>query len=136
MMTFTGELRPLMRMERCDFQAQCALPSLINPKAKYIYRRVPYKTVKGPGFICLCDGDQIVFGGGPEAARLGPGPNPLLCNLQLAVARVLRMSGAADIIAQIIDDGDDSDFPHVYIASPAFCNILTAQLQLAGGVFL
>ena len=92
MMTFTGELRPLMRMERCDFQAQCALPSLINPKAKYIYRRVPYKTVKGPGFICLCDGDQIVFGGGPEAAQLGPGPNPLLCNLQLAVARVLRMT--------------------------------------------
>ena len=125
-----------MRTERCDFQARCALPSLINPKAKYIYRRVPYKTAKGPGTIRLRDGDQIVFGGGPEAARLGPGPNPLLCNLQLAVARVLRMSGAADIIAQIIDDGDDSDFPHVYIASPAFCNILTAQLQLAGGVFL
>ncbi|KAF8325089.1 uncharacterized protein EI90DRAFT_3129205 [Cantharellus anzutake] len=107
-----------------------------SPKVKYIYRRVPYKTAKGPGIIRLHDGDQIVFGGGPEAARLGPGPNPSLCNLQLAVARVLRMSGAADIIAQIKDDGDDSDFPHVYIASPAFCNILTAQLQLAGGVFL
>ncbi|KAF8330340.1 uncharacterized protein EI90DRAFT_2922256 [Cantharellus anzutake] len=107
-----------------------------NGKVKYIYRRVPYLTAKGPGFICHCDGDQIAFGGGPEAARLGSGPNPLLCNLQLAVARVLRMSGAADIIAQIIDDGDDSDFPHVYIASPAFCSILTAQLQLAGGVFL
>ena len=136
MIRFAGELRPLTRTERCDFQARRALPSLINPKVKYIYRNVPYSTAKGPGFIRLCDGDQIVFGGGPEAARLGPGPNPLLCNLQLAVARVLRMSGAADIIAQIIDDGDDSDFPHVYIASPAFCNILTAQLQLAGGIFL
>ncbi|KAF8330339.1 uncharacterized protein EI90DRAFT_3124372 [Cantharellus anzutake] len=107
-----------------------------NGMFKYIYRRVPYKTAKGPGIIRLRDGDQIVFGGGPEAARLGPGPNPLLCNVQLAVARTVRMSGAADIIAQMIDDGDDSDFPHVYIASPAFCDILTAQLQLAGGVLL
>ncbi|KAF8330338.1 uncharacterized protein EI90DRAFT_2922141 [Cantharellus anzutake] len=107
-----------------------------NGKIKYIYRRVPYETEEGPGIIRLRDGDQIVFGGGPEAARLGPGPNPLLCNLRLAVARVLRMSGAADIIAQMIDDGDDTDFPHVYIASPAFCDILTAQLQLAGGVLL
>jgi len=89
---------------------------------------------ESPGFIRLCDGDQIIFGGGPEAVRLGFGPNPLLCNLQLAVARVLRISGAAEVIAQIMEDGDDSDFAHVYIASPAFCNILTAQLQLAGGV--
>jgi hypothetical protein len=107
---------------------------LINPKVKYIYRRVPYFPEKGPGFIRCCDGDQVVFGGGPEAARLGSGPNPSLCNLQLAVARVLRMSGAAEVITQMIKDGDDSDFPHVYIASPAFCNILTAQLQLAGGM--
>ncbi|KAF8330331.1 uncharacterized protein EI90DRAFT_2922149, partial [Cantharellus anzutake] len=107
-----------------------------NGMIKYIYRRVPYETEEGPGIIRLCGGDQIVFGGGPEAARLGPGPNPLLCNLRLAVARVLRMSGAADIIAQMIDDGDDTDFPHVYVASPAFCNILAAQLQLAGGVLL
>ena len=133
--TFTGELRPVTSMEWCDFQARCVLLSLIiNPKVKYIYRRVPYKTTKGPGYIRLFDGDQIVFGGGPEAARLGLGPNPSLCNLQLAVARVIRMSGAAEVIQQIVDDGDDSDFPHVFIASPAFCNILTAQLQLAGGV--
>jgi len=105
-----------------------------NGIVKYIYRNVPYETGEGPGFIRLCDGDEIVFGGGPDAARLGSGPNPSLCNLRLAVARVLRMSGAAEIIAQIVDDGDDSDFPHVYIASSEFCNILTAQLQLAGGV--
>jgi len=105
-----------------------------NGVVKYIYRNVPYESGEGPGFIRLCDGDEIVFGGGSDAARLGPGPNPLLCNLQLAVARVLRMSGAAEIIAQIVDDGDDSDFPHVYIASPQFFNILNAQLQLAGGV--
>src|SRR5712671_4451072 len=132
-MTSSGELRPVRRMEWCEFQARRALPSLINPKVKYIYRNVPTSS-ESPGIIRLRDGDQIIFGGGPEAARLGFGPNPLLCNLQLAVARVLRMSGAAEVIAQMIDDGDDSDFAHVYIASPAFCNILTAQLQLSGGV--
>ena len=44
------------------------------------------------------------------------------------------MSGAAEVIAQIVEDGDDTNFPHIYIASPEFCNILTAQLQIAGGV--
>jgi len=109
--------------------------SNVDGVVEYIYRRVPKTvTTKGPGLIRFSDGDQIPFGGGPEAAQLGFGPNPSLCNLQLAVARVLRMSGAAEIIEQIMDDGDDSDFPHVYVAAPAFCNILTAQLQLAGGV--
>ncbi|KAH9961286.1 hypothetical protein BC827DRAFT_1359354 [Russula dissimulans] len=108
----------------------------LNGMVKYIYRRIPYETGEGPGFIRLCDGDEIVFGGGPEAARLGSGPDPLLCTLQLAVARVSMMSGAAEVIARIVDDGDDSDFPHVYIASPVFCDVLTAQLQLAGGVLL
>jgi hypothetical protein len=41
-------------------------------------------------------------------------------NLQLAVARVLKTS----------EDGDESDFAHAYIASPDFCNILTAKLFL------
>jgi len=121
-------------MEWWDFQVRCAFPSVTNPKVEYIYRRFPYKATKGPGFIRFSDGDRIIFGGGSEAARFGFGPNPLLCNLRLAVARVLRKSGAAEVIAQIIDEGDDSDFPHVYIASPAFCNIFIAQLQLAGGV--
>ena len=60
------------------------------------------------------------------------GPLPSLCNLQLALARVLKMSGAAELIAQIIEDGDDSDFPHVYVASPAFCDVLTAKLLASG----
>ena len=78
------------------------------------------------------DGDRITFGRGLEAARLGSGPDPLLCNLKLAVAWVLKMSGAAEVIAQLMEDGDDSDFPRVYIASPAFCNILTAKLLVSG----
>ena len=32
---------------------------------------------------------------------------------QLAVARVLKMSGAADVTDQLRDDADDSDFPRV-----------------------
>jgi hypothetical protein len=33
------------------------------------------------------------------------------------------MSGAADVIAQLKDDADDSDFPHVYLASTDFANM-------------
>ncbi|KAH9970929.1 hypothetical protein BJV74DRAFT_783921 [Russula compacta] len=88
-----------------------------NGIVKYIYRNVP-SSAESPGIIRLNDGDQIIFGGGLEAARLGFGPNPALCNLQLAMARVLRMSGAAEVIAQIMDDGDDSDFPHIYCNWP------------------
>ena len=75
---------------------------------------------------------MVVFGEGPEGPALEFGPNPFLCNLQLAVARVLKTSGAAELIAQIIEGGDDSDFPHVYISSPAFCEVLTAQLLCSG----
>jgi len=101
-------------------------------KTTYIYRKIPFEVGAGPGFITIRDGDQITFGGGQEAARLGSGPNALLCNFQLAVARVLEMSGAAELIAEIIEDGDDSDFNHVYISSPAFCDILTAKLLSSG----
>jgi hypothetical protein len=58
----------------------------------------------------------------------------LLCNLQLAVARVLKTSGAAEMIDQWKEEGDDSDFPHVYLALTAFCNILDAKLLLSGRV--
>jgi hypothetical protein len=37
------------------------------------------------------------------------------------------MSGAADVIAQLKDDADDSDIP-LYLASTDFANILTAKL--------
>jgi hypothetical protein len=49
------------------------------------------------------------------------------------VAHVLRTSGGADVIAQLKDDADDSDFPHVYLASTDFANILTAKLLLNSG---
>ena len=101
-------------------------------KITYIYRRVPSSPEGGPGFITLHDGEEITFGRGPEAACLGSGPDPVLCNLQLAVARVLRMSGGAGLIAQLMEDGDDSNFSHPYNSSPAFCDILTARLLTSG----
>ena len=102
-------------------------------KVKYIYRKLSGdSTVAGPIPICLRDGEEIHFGRGLEADRLGPGPDPLLCNFQLAVARVLKTSGAAELIMQWMEDADDSDFPHVYIASSEFCDILVAKLLLSG----
>jgi hypothetical protein len=49
------------------------------------------------------------------------------------VARVLRMSGVAEVIAQLKDDADDSDFPYVYLPSTDFVNILTVKLLLNSG---
>ena len=56
----------------------------------------------------------------------------MLCNLRLAVARVLKMSGAADIIAQLMEGADDSGFPHNFLAFENFCDILDAKLLLEG----
>ena len=40
------------------------------------------------------------------------------------------MSGAADVILQLTDDADDSDFPHVYVVSTTFAHILKVNLLL------
>ncbi|KAF5374130.1 hypothetical protein D9615_008842 [Tricholomella constricta] len=97
---------------------------------KYVYRRVPLILETGPASITLRDGDPIKFGLGTEGSRLGGGPLPLLCNLQLAVARALNMSGAAEVISQLMEDADDSDFPHILLSSKDFCDILDAKLLL------
>ena len=60
----------------------------------------------------------------------------MLCNLQYAVARVLRMSGAAEAIAQLKDDADDFDFPLVDLSLTDFANTLTAKLILNSGRLL
>ena len=101
-------------------------------KVKYIFRTIPPNPNCSPRFIRLRDGDKIKFGRGPEGERLGRGPLPLLCNLQLAVARILRTSGAADVIAQLKDGADETDFSNVYLASEDFCNILDAKLLISG----
>ena len=42
------------------------------------------------------------------------------------------MSGAADIIAQLMEDADDSYLPNNFLASEIFCDILDAKLLLEG----
>ncbi|KAK9235315.1 hypothetical protein V1525DRAFT_410348 [Lipomyces kononenkoae] len=47
------------------------------------------------------EGDELFFGQGPEQETL---PSALLCNIQLAVGRGLRASGAAETIDKILED--------------------------------
>jgi len=106
-------------------------------KVRYIFRKfVNDKNSPGPGVIKLRDGDEIPFGKGEgkNVEEFPGGPLPALCNLQYAVARVLRMSGAADLIAQLKDDADDSDLSND-ITTTDFANILTAKLLLNSGKF-
>jgi hypothetical protein len=101
-------------------------------KVKYIYRRIPHAPARGPGFIRLQDGEEIEFGGGPEAKQLGPGPLPLLCNIRLAVARALKMTGAAGLIAELKEDADDGEILPIYLSSDDFSRILSAMLLVSG----
>ncbi|KAK9360191.1 hypothetical protein V1504DRAFT_455751 [Lipomyces starkeyi] len=50
------------------------------------------------------EGDEIIFG---RQSRRIPPPSPLFCNLQLAVGRVMRASGAAETIDMILKDEDE-----------------------------
>ena len=126
-----GELKPYKKAKKYVPEATCMWYTLTRSiKVKYVYRRVPYSPEPGPAFINLRDGDEIRFGGGVKGETLGSGPLPLLCNVQLAMARVLHMSGAAEVVMQLNWDADDSDTPHVYVASDYFCDILHAKLLL------
>ncbi|KAK9482744.1 hypothetical protein V1527DRAFT_498935 [Lipomyces starkeyi] len=51
-----------------------------------------------------CEGDELFFGQGPEQVAL---PSALVCNIHLAVGRVLRASGVAETIDKILEDEDD-----------------------------
>ena len=82
--------------------------------------------------IALADGDEIQFGGGTDSKQLDKGPSPRLCNLRLAVARVLKMSGAAEIILKWKDEADDDGLSRLQIPSDEFCDILSARLRLSG----
>jgi len=55
-----------------------------------------------PLYFKLHDGNEVKFG----LAQDGKGPLPDLCNLRLAVARVLSSSGASRLMGMLIDDPD------------------------------
>jgi hypothetical protein len=54
--------------------------------------------------------------------KLG-GAFPLLCNIQFAVARVLNVSAAVAVIAQLKEDDDESnDFPTFFLPTVTFAH--------------
>ena len=104
-------------------------------QTQYIYREVfPSENDESAWPVKKVDGEIISFGMGTEGTQLGGGPLPYLCNLKLAVARVMHMSGAADVILQWKDEANDDGMPHNFIASEEFCDILDARLLLSGQV--
>jgi len=46
------------------------------------------------------------FGGGEDGSSIGL-PDPRLCNLHLAVARVFAASGFAEVVDKIMKDNED-----------------------------
>ena len=78
----------------------------------------------------LQDGDQIFFGKGKDGQKFGGGPLPLLCNIRLAVARVLKLSGAASVIVRIKEAADDTDTPRYLLSPSDFLENLDAKLRL------
>lgn len=121
---------------------------------RYTYRRVPFSPSIGPHFIRLSDGDPISFrnglgrdepqpqpplaaaavvegvGGGGGGGGEGEGPSPLLCTIHLALARVLRTSGAAEVVRMVMDEADDGDVLNSYIVDEESCDVLAAKLRL------
>ncbi|KAK9311099.1 hypothetical protein V1524DRAFT_83290 [Lipomyces starkeyi] len=70
---------------------------------RYFLRKVPGTRLNRQ--LQLHDeGDEIIFG---RQSRRIPPPSPLFCNLQLAVGRVMRASGAAETIDMILKDEDE-----------------------------
>ncbi|KAF8558052.1 hypothetical protein OG21DRAFT_1481832, partial [Imleria badia] len=102
-------------------------------EVKYFFQMISTKpNIRSPGYITLRDGDEIQFGKGSDSKKLNNGPIPRLCNLQLAIARVLKMSGAADVILEWIKHADDDGCYCPFIASEEFCDMLDAKLSLSG----
>ena len=50
----------------------------------------------------LKDGDEITFGMGDNGGRIAA-PDPRICNLHLAIARVTNASGAAEVFDEFLD---------------------------------
>lgn len=97
-----------------------------STKIKYVYRCL-VTLLEIVDMINLKDGDLISFGQGPGGSEIDL-PLPGLCNLHLAIARVLRASGAADLISMIQADADDSDVSSASLQPEDFSRILTAKL--------
>jgi hypothetical protein len=61
--------------------------------------------------LFIQDGDEIKLGRGDDGASIAL-PDPRLCNLHLAVARVFAASGFAEVVDRYYrnNDGEPTDF--------------------------
>ena len=58
--------------------------------------------------VRLEDGDEISFCTGTDS-QIIDAPDPMFCNLKLAIARVMYASGASGLIDELYGDGDDDE---------------------------
>ena len=57
------------------------------------------------------------FGEGPEGRTLSEQlPDPMLCNVRLAIVRALHASGAAKVLASLREEADDTDCPRAWFS--------------------
>ncbi|KAI9510124.1 hypothetical protein F5148DRAFT_1374740 [Russula earlei] len=80
--------------------------TLVNDQWKYFFREVRPNRVAPT--IRFKDGDEIKFGSG-NGSNMIPLPDPRICNLRLAIARVFAASGATGVFDQYLEDDDDDD---------------------------
>ncbi|KAK9494053.1 hypothetical protein V1508DRAFT_414300, partial [Lipomyces doorenjongii] len=74
---------------------------------RYFLRMLVQRWSLPPTFSRHFEGEELFFGRGPEQVAL---PSALLCNIQLAVGRVLRASGAAETIDKILEDEENLSY--------------------------
>ena len=71
---------------------------------RYLFRKIR----GAPPSITLQDGETMSFGGGHPCTPISL-PSRQLCNLKLAIAKVLHASGAAEVVDKICKDADDEN---------------------------
>ncbi|KAI0288761.1 hypothetical protein BC826DRAFT_1036060 [Russula brevipes] len=97
----------------------------------HYYFRVVRPVLVSPT-IPLDDGDEIQFGKGDAGNRIQL-PDPRICNLHLAIARVFAASGAADVFDKYLEDDEDymSQVP-VYFGGPFVADdVLMRRLEVS-----
>ena len=91
-----------------------------NKQWKYYFRVVKPDDIYGT--IRLNDGDELNFGKGDYGATIEL-PDPRLCNLHLAVARVFAASGLAEVV-EIFEKDNEGD------AATDFGDVLWRRLAM------